>query len=107
MDVELPTFPMRPYDYLKLTRYEEESSGVKLGVGLEEAPQGLRVTMVMPGSAAEKAGIVKDDILLQANDQPLSERFDLLYLLMNMHKDEKLQLKINQAQTPRNVEVAF
>jgi len=107
MDVEVPAFPMRPYDYLKLTRYEEESSGVKLGVGLEETPQGLRVTMVMPGSAAEKTGIVKDDILLQVNELPVRERFDLLYPLMNMHRGETLALKINHAQTILNVEVGF
>lgn len=107
MDVEVPAFPMRPYDYLQLTRYEEEPTGVKLGVGIEPAKQGLRVTMVMPGSAAEKAGIAKDDILRRADEQALTERFDLLYHLMNLHKDEKLQLTVERDQTTLTIDVVF
>jgi len=93
MDVSMPQFPMRAWDYLKLTRYEKVETGVKLGIGIEDDPQGLRVTMVMPGSTAEKAGIAKGDILLQARTTALKERFDLLYLLMNMRAGESLQLK--------------
>jgi uncharacterized iron-regulated protein len=107
MDVEVPAFPMRPYDYLKLTRYDEEPSGVKLGVGIEPTERGLRVTMVMPDSAAAKAGIVKGDILRQTDHRLLTERFDLLYHLMNMHKDEKLQLTLERDQETLTLEVVF
>ncbi|WP_020675341.1 ChaN family lipoprotein [Geopsychrobacter electrodiphilus] len=98
MDVKMPGFPMRAWDYLKLTRYEKVKTGVKLGVGIEEDPRGILVTMVLPDSSAAKAGLLKGDILLQAQTTELKERFDLLYLLMNMQKGESLQLKIQRGE---------
>jgi len=96
MDVTMPMFPMRAWDYLKLTSYEKVVSGVKLGIAIEDDPQGVAVKMVMPHSIAEKAGIKKDDLLLQAGETTLSDQFDLLYLLMNMQTGESLKLDIQR-----------
>ncbi len=96
MDVRMPGFPLLAWDYLKLTAYEKIGTGVKLGVAIEEDPQGVMVKMVMPGSSAEKAGIEKGDLLLQADDLRLHDRFDLLYLLMNMHSGEELHISLQR-----------
>ncbi len=98
MDVKLPLFPMRAWDYLKLTSYEKVSSGVKLGIAIEDDPQGVKVKMVMPGSSAEKAGIENGDLLLQADETRLHDRFDLLYLLMNMQSGEQIQLSLQRGE---------
>ena len=96
MDVDMPQFPMRAWDYLKLTRYEKVDRGVKLGIAIEDDPQGVLVKMVMPGSAAEKAGIKEGDLLLQADETRLHDRFDLLYLLMNMQSGEQVGLSLQR-----------
>lgn len=107
MDVELPHFPMRPWDYLLLTRYETLNIGVKLGIALVEEEGKLKAKMVMPGSAAEKAGLQKDDLLLKAGEEDLGKQFDLLYLLMNLKKGAKLSLEIERDGERRSLEVEF
>ncbi|HEY7746735.1 MAG TPA: ChaN family lipoprotein, partial [Desulfuromonadales bacterium] len=58
MDVEVPRFPMPPYDFLAFTEYEDLArTGVRLGVMLEEAEGKVRVKAVLPNSAAEAAGL--------------------------------------------------
>lgn len=107
MDVSLPEFPMRPWDYLKLTRYEKLEKGVKLGVFLEEGEKGVSINKVMPGSAAEKAGLQAGDVLLKAGDTSLENQFDLLYLLMNLDPDAKLPLSILRDAEQIDLEVVF
>ncbi len=107
MDVAMPKFPMRAWDYLKLTRYEKITVGVKLGVGIKEKPQGVVVTAVLPGSAAEKAGIKKGDLLLKAEKTALANQFDLLYLLMNMHPKQNLHLDIQRGNERLSLKVEF
>lgn len=94
MDVQIPQFPMRAWDYLRLTRYEKINSGVKMGIVIEDDPRGIQVQTVMPGSAADKAGIQKGDILTQVNGVELIERFDLLYLLMNMNSPAEVDVRL-------------
>ena len=58
MDVDIPSFPMPPYDFLVFTEYENlDRPGVKLGVLLEEADGQVRIKAVLPGSDAEAAGL--------------------------------------------------
>jgi hypothetical protein len=96
MDVNMPRFPMLAWDYLKLTSYEKIDVGVKLGIAIEDDPQGVLVKMVMPGSIAEKSGISKDDLLLQADEIRLHDRFELLYLLMNLKDGDEIQLSLQR-----------
>ncbi len=98
MDVNMPRFPMRAWDYLKLTSYEKVDVGVKLGIAIEDDPQGVLVKMVMPNSIAEKSGINKDDLLLQADEIRLYDRFELLYLLMNLKDGDEIQLSLQRGE---------
>jgi uncharacterized iron-regulated protein len=107
MDVTLPRFPMRAWDYLKLTSYEKIDLGVKLGVAIEDDPQGVLVKTVLPGSTAEKAGIREDDLLLQADENRLHERFDLLYLLMNLQVGDQIQLSLQRGEEVLLVPLTF
>ncbi len=107
MDVDMPRFPMRAWDYLKLTRYEKINVGMKLGIGIDEKSQGVMVKMVMPGSAAKKAGIKKGDLLLKADEHRLQEPFDLLYLLMNMQAGQTLRLDIKRGDERLLLKVTF
>ena len=107
MDVDLPHFPMAPWDYLKLTRYETLEKGVKLGAIIDETPQGIELKQIMPGSAAEKAGLLAGDILTRAAGNPLTESFDLLYPLMNLTSGEELDLEVLRAEERLEVRVEF
>lgn len=107
MDVDIPQFPMRPWDYLELTRYEKIDSGVKLGVLINDAETGVKIEMVVPGSVGEKAGLHKGDILTRANGTQLKDRFDLLYLLMNLKTGEKLPLVVQRGEEQLDLEADF
>ncbi len=82
MDVKKPDYPMVPYEYLLFTRYEDlVIPGVKMGIAFEPTNAGILVKRVMPGSAAEQAGLMELDILLQFEGITLNEVFDLTYAL--------------------------
>lgn len=107
MDVKLPKFPLRPWDYLKLTRYEKFDQGVKLGIAIEDSARGVEITRIMPDSAADKAGLQKGDILTHAAQIDIKESFDLLYLLMNQKEGTSLPLSLLRNQEPLDVTATF
>ena len=60
MNVDLPDFPMVPYDFLAYLAYEDlPKTGAGLGVMIEPTPagHGLVIKNVAPGSNAEQAGL--------------------------------------------------
>ena len=110
MDVKLPTFPMLPYDFLAFSAYESlPQQGVRLGVMIEPAPdgRGLLVTLVQPGSNAEKAGIRKDDRLLAMDGEELGDNFDLVYAVQQKHAGDRGELQVDRAGATLQVEVEF
>ncbi|AMV73178.1 hypothetical protein JCM30471_15870 [Desulfuromonas carbonis] len=110
MDVELPTFPMVPYDFLAFFAYESlPQQGVRLGVMIEPAPdgKGLLVTLVQPGSNAEKAGIRKDDRLLAIDGEALGDNFDLVYAVQQKQAGERGELQVERGGERLQVEVEF
>ncbi len=80
MDVEIPPFPMPPADFLVYTAYEDlGKTEVKLGVMLDDSSGKVVAEGVLPESSAAKAGVVKGDVLLSLDGQPLQDNFDLIY----------------------------
>ena len=61
----------------KLISYESMQDGGFFGVSCEKIEGGLIVREVISGTAAEKAGISVDDLLLAVNDEPLDTREEL------------------------------
>ena len=98
MHVNMPHFPMPAYDFVAFTRYEDAPKKVKLGIGykeVEDAP-GLKVTFVVPKSAADLAGLEKEDILLELDGERLNDSFDLLYPLQQKKEGESLTLRYDR-----------
>jgi len=82
MDVNLPDIPLAPADFYWMVAYEDlKRKRVRLGLMFEESNGNLKVTKVMSGSVASKAGIRPGDILVSIDGRALRESFDLLYLL--------------------------
>ena len=78
-----------------------------LGVMTEKEKEGVKITEVVKGSAAEKAGLQEDDIMTRLNDKKISSPEDLMdgvksykpadnvkidYLRDNQKKDVKVKL---------------
>jgi S1-C subfamily serine protease len=54
------------------------------GVACEETDNGLIVREVISGTAAEKAGLKLNDILLEVNDEPLDSREEFIIIISSL-----------------------
>lgn len=108
MDVEVPKFPMPPYDFLVFTEYEDLAPPkVMLGILLDEAEGKVRVKSVLPGSVAEAAGLQEGDVLLEIDGMPVAESFDLIYEVRQKRPGDRSVLLIERAEARQSVEVTF
>jgi len=108
MDVDIPEFPMPPYDFLLFTEYESlATSGVRLGVLLTEDEGEVRIKSVLPGSAAEAAGLQGGDVLLTFDGVPLNESYDLIYEVKQKNVGDRGILEIERSGRGQTIEVTF
>ncbi|HBG08323.1 MAG: hypothetical protein A2075_20230 [Geobacteraceae bacterium GWC2_58_44] len=110
MDVELPHFPMVPFDFLAFLSYNEApKQGVLLGVMFEPAPagRGLLVKNVIPGSNADRAGVKQDDLLLTLDGESLSDSFDLVYAVKKKRVGDRSTLQVERQGTALTLEVLY
>ena len=110
MNVDLPDFPMVPYDFVVYLAYEDlPQRGVSLGVMLEPVPtgRGLAVKTVAPGSNAERAGLRAGDLLLAIDGEALADTFDLIYALKQKQPGSHGFLQIERQGQTLQVDVLF
>lgn len=108
MHVNMPQFPMPPYHFMTYTRYENlPQQGVKLGVHLKEVEQAVTVISVMPGSAADHAGLQADDILRKIDGIDVMESFDLIYQLKQKQSVDHALLSVERDGEIQEIEVDF
>jgi len=110
MDVDLPDYPMRPYDFLVYTRYEDlPTEKVKLGVQFEprEDGPGLKVIDIVKGSSAATAGLQTGDILLRFDDEPLKDSFDLIYAVGQKKAGDRSVLTVLRDNDEQTIEVVL
>jgi uncharacterized iron-regulated protein len=95
MDVEMPRFPMLPYDYVVYTAYEDlPGDRVKLGVRMETQAGKVVVQDVIPGSTADKGGVKGGDVILAFDNEVIAESFDLVYAVGLRKKGDKAVLEV-------------
>ncbi|MFQ5842462.1 MAG: ChaN family lipoprotein, partial [Thermodesulfobacteriota bacterium] len=108
MDVKLPEIPLVPADFFWTVTYEDlKGEKVRLGVMLEEADGNLKVSKVLKGSLAAKAGIQPGDILVSLDGEDLRESFDLLYLLDRKRPGDSGRLLIRREEKSLEMTVHF
>ena len=108
MNVQLPRFPMPPYDFLAYTRYEQlPFKPVRLGVLLAQEKGRVRLAGVLPGSAAAAAGLKKGDILLSMDGAPVRDNFDVVYAVKQKHAGERAALVIERNGRKMDITVHF
>jgi uncharacterized iron-regulated protein len=110
MDVDIPDFPMVPYDFQVYQAYEDlPETGVRLGVMIEAAPagHGLVVKGVLPGSNAERAGLLLGDLLISLDGESLRDIFDLTYAVQQKHPGDRGVLQVERLGKTLKLEVVF
>ncbi len=108
MNVDIPDFPMAPYDFVVYLAYEDlPQTGVTLGVEPAPAGRGVAVKAVAPGSNAERAGLRPGDLLLAIDGETLADAFDLLHALKQKQPGSHGLLQIERQGQTLNVEILF
>lgn len=108
MDVDMPTFPMVPYDYLAYTEYEQlPGERVKLGVRMSDEDGKVVVEAVVPESAAAIAGVAAGDIIVALDDTPIVENFDLIYAVKQHVSGDRSKLTIERNGERLELDVTF
>lgn len=110
MQVEVPEFPMVPYDFLAYMGYEDlPEKPVLIGIMFEPVKdgKGLLVKAVQPDSNGERAGLKKGDILLQMDGKPLKESFDLIYPTQQKHPGDQALFKVLRDGKQLDIKVDF
>ena len=108
MDVELPDFPLPPYDYVAYVAYEDlPGERVKLGVRMEEKDGRVVVTDVVTGSTAEKAGVQAGDVILALDGETIADNFDLVYAVGQKVKGDKGVVEVERKGEKLSLELDF
>lgn len=67
---------------------------------------GAYIGRIRPGSIAEKAGLAVGDVIIQLNNQPISNAGDLEHLIANMKQGDKLSIVFIRGSSVTAMEVA-
>jgi serine protease Do len=82
-----------------LKRGEEVEYGF-LGVSMSGLRGGVRVDLVTPGSPAARAGLVKDDVIVEINGVPVRENDDLFLLIGMALAGSSVSVKVSRGRFP-------
>ena len=63
-----------------------------LGVGMENTPEGVKVTMVQNGSGADKAGIKNGDVILKINGKEISSPAELAKSVSGLKPSDEIDI---------------
>jgi uncharacterized iron-regulated protein len=108
MDLALPDVPLFPADFAWAITYENlEDERVYLGVIIDSAEKGVKVMHVAKGSAAEKAGLQKEDIITAVDGEPVKTPFDLTYAIGKKKKGDKGIVEVLRGDAALHLEVTF
>ncbi len=95
MNVNMPIFPMTPYDYLVYTEYESlPGERVKLGVRMKEEDGKVVIAAIVPESTAAKAGVMEGDVVVFLDEVPIKDSFDLIYEVNQRFKGDVATLVV-------------
>ncbi len=78
-----------------------------LGVSMEPAEPGVRVTQVQPDSAAALAGLLADDVLLKLDGMPIDGPEFFLGQMIQRRPGDKVKLLIKRGGTEKEVEATL
>jgi uncharacterized iron-regulated protein/uncharacterized UPF0146 family protein len=108
MNIDVPDFPMPPYDYLVFTEYESlPGKKVKLGVRMKEESGQVVVVDVAPESSAAAAGVKAADILVQIDGAEINEMFDLIFEIRKKREGDEAVLVVEREGNTLELSIVF
>ncbi len=108
METDLPEVPLIPADFTWYVPFESvEKNRVRMGIGMEEKEGRLLVVSVMPGSPAEKAGIVKEDELVALDGDPVRDAVDVHYRIGKKRYGDAMQVAVRRGGEEKTLSLAF
>ncbi len=108
MNVDMPRFPMTPYDYLVYTEYESlAGERVKLGVRMKEEDGKVIVETVVPNSTADEAGVLDGDVIVALGEVLIEDSFDLIYEVKQRISGDRTTLIVERAGEQLKLDVTF
>jgi putative serine protease PepD len=78
-----------------------------IGVNLSETPKGIVITKVQDGTPAQKAGIVKDDVLTAINGTAVATENQLANVLQQLAPGTKVTVSVTRNGTPKKFELTL
>ena len=91
----------------KLISYDSMQEGGFFGVSCEENHDGLTVREVIPGTAAEKAGLIMGDILLEVNEEPLDTREEFIIMISSLKPGDEAKILYQRNDAQMSVKVTL
>ena len=91
----------------ELVSYDSMQKGGFFGVSCEETDSGLVVKEVITGTAAEKAGIIKGDILLEVNEEPLDKREEFIIMISSLNPGDEAKILYQRNDAQISVKVSL
>jgi serine protease Do len=88
-----------------LVTYENMQDGGFFGVACEETEEGIMIREVYPGTAAEKAGMSIEDILLEVNDEPLDSREEFIILISSLEPGQEVKILYQRKSSQSSIKV--
>jgi len=108
MNVDLPPIPLLPADFVWWVPYEGlEGKQVAMGVRLVEKDNEVLVEGVMPGSPAEKAGILTGDRIFSFEGQPVSYVTDVFLRVRGKKEGDEAAVAVRRDGVEQSLRVKF
>ncbi|MBW2171271.1 MAG: ChaN family lipoprotein [Deltaproteobacteria bacterium] len=90
MDITMPDIPFQPGDFAWIVSYEDlRQQKVHLGVIIQDSDEGVKLLGTLDNSTAQEAGLLKNDVLVALDGEPVETKFDLTYLISLKKPGEK------------------
>jgi uncharacterized iron-regulated protein len=83
-------------DYILLSKKQELPAAGVLGISLEEKDGECHIRSLSPGSAGEKAGLKRGDVLVQIDGQAIKETADMRLALADKKPKERVQVSVRR-----------
>ncbi len=101
-------FGLSGLDFNTQDANEEKTDTVAfLGVQTEPAPNGVVISSVVAGSAAEKGGLSKEDIITQINGQAITDPQALTSAIRAMHPKDEVKINYLRGGKEKKVKVVL
>ncbi len=95
MDVTMPDIPFQPGDFAWIVSYEDlRGQKVHLGVIIQDSDEGVKLLGTLDNSTAQQVGLLKNDILVALDSEPVETKFDLTYLIGLKKPGEKGNIRV-------------